>query len=455
MSEQSRITVVGTRRRVDIAVPSWTPIGEYAGRLAAICGQDQADVMPPAWSLAVAGEAAFPLDTCLADLGVVDGQVLYLRDTAVEPAQSPVIDEVDEVVAEETRRLRRERLHGGPAMISAGLLWLFATAALAAWSGAAGVGTTVVLILAGLVLVGAGWALAQQRDTVPLPVRLGVALTAIPCMAAAGVLADRILTGGFPWEGGLIGANLGALLALAALPGPVLFTVQFQLLVALSAAVLVRGLEGGASGAAAVAAVVAMGMLAVSRRIAAFVSSWAGRRTDDRSGKPGDLTVQLVDRSRHLLAAVVFGPALALVVALPVLSFGGGPFGLALTGVVSVVLLVRIRQAAFTAETLAFGLAAAIGCFSLLTALVLGWGLTMPGLIVVLVFTGVLVIGGGVALSVLSTPPGMDPPDGPRPIRRRSGVDIIGVIAIMAMTPLAVGVFGVFGQLLNMGRTMF
>jgi hypothetical protein len=459
MSEQSRITVVGARKRIDVAVPSWTPIGEYTTRLAAICGQEQGDVMPPAWSLAVAGEEAFPLDACLVDVGVIDGQVLYLRDTGREPAEAPVVAEVDEVVAEETRRLRAHKLGGGPATIAAGLLWLTAGAVLAGWHLDGGAGASIALILAALLLLGVAWSLAQQRDAVPYALRVTVALTAVPCLAAGGVLAGQALAAGaYPWESGLIGANLAALLAFATLAEGALFAVQIELVIALMTAALIRGLAADRAGAAAVTAVVAMGVLALARRLGAFVASWSQRRQEARRPRPVDATVELVGRSRQLLAVVLAGPAAALAVALPVLAASGKPFALGLTGAVCLVLMVRVRQAAFTCEVIAIGAAAAVGCFALVLAAVHALGLSPGGRTGVLMLAGVALVGFGAALCVLTPPAGTETPQAPKApgaARRRSTMDVFGVLATTAMTPLAMGVFGVFGQLLAVGRTMF
>jgi hypothetical protein len=458
MSEQSRITVVGAHRRVDVAVPSWTPIGEYAARLATICGQERSDVMPAAWSLATAGQAAFPLDASLADAGVTDGQVLYLRDTAREPAEAPVIAEVDEVVAEETQRVRLDKLRGGPATVAAGLLWLTAAAALTAWPAGAGAGTSIALILAALLLIGGAWSLGQQGDTVPYALRVTIAVIPVPLLAAGGVLAGRTLAGGYPWESGLIGANVAGLLAFATLPEAALFAVQIDLAIGLVTGLLIRGLEANRTGAAAVTVVVACGVLAISRRVAAFVASWSQRREAARRVGPADQTVELVGRSRQVLAVVLAGPAVALAVALPVLAGSGNVFALWLTAAVCVVLLVRVRQTGFTSEVVAIGAVTAIGFFALVFFGVRALGLTPGGIDTALVLAGVAVVAVGAALCLLMPPAGAEPTTGPRSpgsTRRRSTMDLLGVLATVAMTPLAMGVFGIFGQLLHMGRTMF
>ena len=41
-----------------------------------------------------------------------------------------------------------------------------------------------------------------------------------------------------------------------------------------------------------------------------------------------------------------------------------------------------------------------------------------------------------------------------RPVRRRF-IDVVGMLAMIATVSLTLGVFGVFGQLVALGRTMF
>jgi ESX secretion system protein EccD len=458
MSEQSRITVVGSRRRVDVAVPSWTPIGEYADRLATICGQERNDVMPPVWSLATVGEAALPLDTSLAGAGVADGQVLYLKDTAREPVEAPIVAEIDEVVADETQRLRGTRLHAGPATIAAGLLWLTGTAVMVAWRTGGGVGGAMALIVSGLLLIGGAWGLSQQKDLVPYAMRLTIALTSVPVVAAGGVLAGHALTtGGYPWESGLIGANLAGLLALASLPEAALFAVQIELFLALVTAVLIRGFEADRAGAAAVTSVVATATLAMSRRISAMVAAWSRNRQASRTG-PTDMTIELVGHARSVLSVVVAGPALALSIALPVLAAMDNAFALALMGAVCLALLVWARHSAFTSEVIAVGLTVTIGGFSLFLALLREIGLASDGFGAVMSVFGLVVVAVGAGLCVLTPKMGTEPPRGPgKPAgpKKRNTMDVFGQMATMAMTPLAMGVFGVFGKLFHMGRTMF
>jgi len=99
--ERRRVTVVGAHRRVDLVVPAGAAIAEYAPNLLVWCGQMEFDnTFPPAWSLALPGAAPFPPEASLAEVGVVDGATLYLRDAAAGEFDEPRIIELEDLVAE-------------------------------------------------------------------------------------------------------------------------------------------------------------------------------------------------------------------------------------------------------------------------------------------------------------------------------------------------------------------
>src|SRR5262245_62067260 len=98
--EYCRITVVGDRRQVDLAVPAGAPITDYVDDLARLVSQEENDLMPPAWSLATGLAGAFPPERSLSELGIADGQVLYLRDLLAGELDEPVVLDVAEQVAQ-------------------------------------------------------------------------------------------------------------------------------------------------------------------------------------------------------------------------------------------------------------------------------------------------------------------------------------------------------------------
>src|SRR5439155_24109271 len=95
-----RITVVGERGRVDLAVPARAPIAAFVTMLADLCGEPDSDAMPAAWSLAPAGGGPFQPGVSLESVGVLDGQTLYLRDVLQGEFDGPVVADIEEQVAE-------------------------------------------------------------------------------------------------------------------------------------------------------------------------------------------------------------------------------------------------------------------------------------------------------------------------------------------------------------------
>ena len=131
MDEQCRITVVGERRRADLAVPMVAPIASYVATLARVCGQGGDPVLLSAWSLGPAVGAPFEPERSLGELGVLDGAVLYLRDVIEGEYQDPVVYDVGERVAEvaERRLHRRWDVRArNAAILAIGLGWLIAAA---------------------------------------------------------------------------------------------------------------------------------------------------------------------------------------------------------------------------------------------------------------------------------------------------------------------------------------
>lgn len=457
-NEQSRITVIGTRRRIDLAVPATTPVGEYVPRLAELCGEDESPTMPAAWSLAPADAPAIPLDASLADMGVLDGQVLYLRDIAVEPGDPPVVMDVDEVVADEAGRLRRRRMHAGPVMLALGLGWLLAAAALTGWRTPANTGSAIILLLTGLLLLGAGWGLRQRPSAVPAWLTHVVVLSAGPCLAVSGMqIAESLLGPGHRWTGAVAGANLAMLMALAVGPGVVLMAVEANLAVAAVLVPLAFGLEADRIEAAALVAAVAAGLLAVSRRIAAMLTAWGSRVPKGRQAAAA-ATTRLVSFSSRVLTVVMAGPTLALAVTLPILALSGRAFALASAAILTVVLVARARHAAFTNELLMIGGAATIGLFTLLVPLVRLIGVAGTAAEALLFAAGLTVTAAGIGMSILLRSPADQPeprPDQPRKPRKRRRTEVIGAVAAVAVAPLTMGVFGVFSDLVWFGRTLF
>src|SRR5258708_19084311 len=161
---RSRVTVVGARKRIDVALPAAAPIGEFSSGLASLCGQAGHGALPPAGSLAVAGGAPLPLSASLAESGIVDGQVLYRRDLARDPGPDANLEDIPELIASEAEAQRRGGWPRALVVITFGLAWLAGAAGFALWRSAAGSITPAgSLIVAGLLLLAIRWGLAPRR----------------------------------------------------------------------------------------------------------------------------------------------------------------------------------------------------------------------------------------------------------------------------------------------------
>ena len=462
LDRRSRVTVVGLSKRVDVALPSDAPLGEYTAGLARLCGQAGGGVLPPAWTLATTGSVTIPIEMTLAEAGVVDGQVLYLRDVARDPGAAPVVEDIGELVADETERQRAGSHPKGLAIVSFGLLWLTLSAAIAAVRHGGGLLAPAILLLGGgLVALTIGWVLHQLRTPIPPAMGIAVSMSAVPCLAVAGGLVGQVLGG--PqcfWLGVIAGANAATLMALATVPDPVIVALEVPLAIAAVLAMLVFQLRTDLAPAAVAAATVvtALAVIGSAKPLAGSIAAWSTKIP--RNGPAvARATSTLLARTRQILAVLLVGPVLALAVAMPMLATTTDhqPYAIALAGAAGLALLVRTRRAWLTAEVVLAGAAGSIGVFAVLAALAERL-LSSGGAVFALVTAALGVMGSGIALTVLRNPDvaGLDaeptlggPPDGPD---RYRWVNVIGMLCNIACAALAMAVFGVLDDLVGMGR---
>jgi hypothetical protein len=459
LDRRSRITVIGGGRRVDVALPSETPIGEYVVGLADMCGQSAGGLMTPAWSLAPAGQAAWPVETSLAEAGVPDGQVLYLCDSARDPGTAPVVEDIEELVATDAQEHRGTLKDRGVLTVWLGVSWLTVASAVVALKPHRGdLVAAVGLILVSIVMLSIAWALNQKRVKLPATAVLAISLSSVPQLAAAGGLLAQSMDSRLFWCGVILGANVGALMALAATPEPALFAIEIPLAVAGVVGVLLVILNASGVQSAAAAAVVGLALFGIGRQAAGLIASYSTKMPRSASGM-APATVRLMLRSRHLLALMLVFPAVALCVALPVLAMSGEFWALGLAGVAGLGLVIRSRQVGFLSEVILLGAPGAAGLLGVVGASAYRY-LGMDAAIWLLVLIGGGLAGIGVAVSLNYRPP--DPNDmdeqtpfGPIDTRDRGKfVDSIGMFCLILSATLAMGVFGVFEELFAMGRTI-
>jgi hypothetical protein len=445
--QQCRITVVGQRRRVDLAVPAAAPIAEYLMTVARLCGalgdeEPGEDSLPGAWSLAATGGDTIPLDLSLTDAGILDGQVLYLRDAAADGAGGPVVTDIDEAVADAAARYAWAWTSASwaAAFLAVGTAWLTgALIALAVLASRLPAGGPRLVAGLGLLAALASTAAARRarQASWPRPVWLptALALSAVPQLAAAGtLLTSAHATPAQVALAAAAGAFGGALLALSARPGAV--TTGVVLITALGVGVTACLAVLAASGVQCAAAVAVAAMwlydlapVSVARLVA-------------RTGTAG-VTSQ-VRQAQYL--ATAWQAALAVTEALALCWLAGSDltFALALAGCVSLVMLLAAGGYRQLGGVLPGLVAGATGLLALL--------LLLPGRVGAQWWVGpVLCLAAGFALLAGTAIRSFRDESAPEPAAWRGPVAaLLRVVSI----PLLVGIFGAFGQLVIVGHRL-
>lgn len=437
----SRVTLVGERRRADLVLPSDTPVGQLLPDILQLL-DDRAASRPLTRQLLTADGSALPHDATLASAGIGDGAVLRLvRIHAAPPA--PVVHDVTDQVADsldlQTWRWRpaaRRVAAGAATVVFAVIAALLARREfpLGALAGALA-GMTVLLLVAGALVARLG---RGNRS-------LATALLLVS--AGLGVLSAWTAADAYDWSGALrLAAVAGAVALSLALLGVLSPLGRGGLIGALATAVVTAVWEVVAAAAddparlGAVMAVFSVVLLGLLPRLALMASGLTG--LDDR--RSGGASVSRHDVG-NALAATHRGLALATLVTAVSAAAGGYLLTTAdrptvwtvlLPCLVAVVLLSRARAFPLVAEVVALFAAAAFVAVRLVVLWLDHSGGGGP----------IAVLCAAALLPLLGL--AVEPPEHVR-VRLRRTADLIESIGVVGLFPLAVGVFGVYGQLLN------
>ncbi|MFI9200350.1 type VII secretion integral membrane protein EccD [Streptomyces sp. NPDC053048] len=439
-TELSRITLVGERRRVDLVLPADEQIGRLLPDVLRLLDDDHSGGRPMARHLMTAEGTVLPQDGTLADAAVPDGAVLRLVRVDDAPS-APVVHDVTDEVAEdldvrawrwrpEARRwtagattvalavtaalLARASL--GPAAVAVGTavaaVLVAAAGAVTAKAGGRALGITLMLT-GGALGLAAAWAAADAHAWSG-PARLaGVAAALTVTLALLGLFSPV-------GRGGLTGA--GAIAATAAVWEVVCL---FQDDPARVGAVL------------AVVSVIVLGLLPRLALMAAGLTALDDRRSGGASVSRHQVETALAATHRGLaLATVVVAASAAAGGLLALTAPTGWTVGLACG--LAVVLLSRSRAFPLVAEVVALLVSALV----LLVRLAMLWidhtAGTPYGPLAALCTAALVPLG------VLA----VRPPEHVR-VRLRRAVDLVETLGVIALFPLAVGVFGVYVRLLH------
>jgi len=442
--KRCRVTVVGERRRVDLAVPAAAPIAEYLPDLIRDCGQSGDETLPPAWSLARAGGKPFSLDTSLLDAQIADGETLYLRDLLAGEADGPLVTELEDSVVEENGR--RERWSGWHGALTAAVLgligYLVVLGAMVLAAPASPLPGALAAVSGSSMILAAGLA-ARKGWPMPHRLRAGLAFAGVPALALAGYALPVSRAGANAAAvATTAGAAAGAAAVLLAVVSVWTLAAALVAATALPVVVLLAVLDAGGTERAAVVVVVALLLLALGPAVAGRLAALPQGRSSAAGGDVAGEAAAVLVRGRRLLAAWASGFSVVAACCLVVLSGSDDPFALGLVACVGIAL---IGQAGHSTVPWAVGPVLAAGVLGLVAL-----GVRAPSVPWLPEATWLLLTGAScVVLAVVGLVRLVDPPEetAERPGWTGSLASVLSVLSV----PLAVGVFGAYAALVELG----
>src|ERR1700681_149219 len=93
----SRVTVVGSTRRLDVTLPAGVPVADLLLDLVEMLGEGDGE-LPVRWALVRVGGQALDPERALSAQRVISGTMLFLRDTTQDDPP-PVADDYASAVA--------------------------------------------------------------------------------------------------------------------------------------------------------------------------------------------------------------------------------------------------------------------------------------------------------------------------------------------------------------------
>lgn len=430
----SRVTVIGSNRRLDVSLPDGVPVAELVMELVQML-DESSDSTPARWALVRVGGLTLDPEQSLAEQGVASGTMLFVRDLAPPPPPPTTIDDFAQSVAiavdAETGRWSARMPR--PLLAAAAAACFFGAGEALLLAGDRGSRIVTGLVgaalasLAGIALV----RLAGRSDFAGL-----VTIGALPMWAAAGAGVAAVASAD---PTGVLAATLGAISvgAFVALliSGESVFAISCGVIAAtLVPAVVVGGCDlfgAGVVAAAALLCPVGLAALALSTPLAATLS---GVMAADAAS---------VDRRVHLgrrtLAALLTGIAIVLAASSAVLAMSGGWFAWGLIAVTAVAAAVKARHHRFAAEVVPLLVAGLAGLLLLEFPLVAHGGTAVAAAL--LIADGLVLTAGAGAIR-----------DRNLPARIHRRLRTVEWLAIAASVPLALGVLHAYDAVVRFAR---
>ncbi|NJQ03892.1 type VII secretion integral membrane protein EccD [Streptomyces zingiberis] len=438
--ELSRVTLVGERRRVDLVLPADEPVGRLLPDVIEML-DDRVAARPELRRLVTAAGAVLPLDATLSAAEVRDGAVLRLVRAQDAPAAPVVHDVTDEVAEDLDLRAWRWRPEARLATAGAATVGFAVTAGLLARDAFDSAGVAAGLVVLAL-LIAAGGALAARLGGG----NRGLATTLHLTAGALAVLGAWTAADARSWSGDARLAGVTAAVVLTLLLLGLFSPVGRGALIGAGAAsattcvwLLTGALQDDPARVGAVLAVVSVVVLGLLPRLAlmaAGLTALDDRRSAGASVSRHQVGTALAAAHRGLALATVVTAVSATAAGLLTVT-GPGPWTVPLTAVLALVLASRARAFPLVAEVVVVLGAAAV----LLVRLAVLWADSSDG--APYGPLGLLAVAALLAAGV----PAVRTPEHVR-VRLRRLADFAESVGVIALFPLAVGVFGVYGRLL-------
>jgi type VII secretion integral membrane protein EccD len=451
-----RVTIVGPQRRLDISIPVDVPFAELFPTILRHAGQNLADIGLGHGGWVLQRLDGPPLDPAgtPAQVNLRDGELIYLRpgmsqlpelafDDVADVVASGVNDRPDRWRPEYTRRFMT---YAAGALLLAGVvLLLLSGPPWVAPSIAAGA-VSVLLLLSGVVLSRAAG--DSQAGAV-----LGYA--ALPYAFVAGLLGAGRSSGITHLGVANVTAGLAAVTAVAAIAAvgiagealPIFLGVAAAALLGTAGAGLDSGLSGAnAAGVAAVTLAVALAftplMPTIAFRAARVtlppIPTSASDLRQDKLVVDGKTVLQRTVRADRFVTGIAAAIGLVGLVGLVPLAFTHGWMATTSCAASSIAMLLRSRIFRGRAQRLWFMVPGVAGFMLLAAGMAVDANqrTILAGILVPLLVVAGVVIGVGSWL----------PEHRPSPLWGRMA-DIIDLLVVISLIPLALGVLGLYGRI--------